>query len=541
MSDTTTEKIEIPEAVLQAKNRPEKTSIQIRGGSFMVFNSVHQYYLSGKSTYQKEIIGEIKLQDEEYVFIPNARYQAELDDQYFGTKEFGASYLLSEVGLPYYENLKLFFDPKTAQQLFLIAILKIIDPDVRFDCFDYDYQHSFLSNQYPKVPLQKEVLWTDFDNISTMIEPINAYCQKNPSQSNDLIVVTSFCTDYYETVPDESTNPMGKKFHFDPIFAVINYHKLNLLSLKKLSQEEISAQAYVDFIKELAYKNCVVVADFIRYNDANATIFEENKINYLLSVDQHSKLIKDHFDYNFSGGTFAYQGYIIEFDIIKLSETRWIYCYKSEVKILQDARNYYEGRWDYDDVEFDEENPNANYKEHEKKFGTIFIVSRSEQNIQDIYHQYHSTDPVQFSQGLLDQVLKYDTLNPKENYVLPNTLINFLAIQIYQAFVHFIRESDYEKKKQSYRDIINELKYIMIKPDRDGVWSFENQDSYEAQKYEKLGVLSCVHTSIKAEKTFRMILQENERQRMERKRLSEERKKEKARLKALEKANKKKN
>lgn len=443
------------------KHKKKNTEIRFISNRYYLYKITSKWDPIKKRT-KKVTLGLIGAITEDGIRYTADRKKAREEKNTAPALEFGASYILNDIGSDIRSSLVEYFGEQDANSLFVLAIIKLIESSPLKIIKDL-YSNSYLSVLYKGLQIGPNQLSSLFKFIGSkrdkIVEFFNSFIYANEcilfdatniaSKSSNLgINEKGFC----------STLSFNKQVNLLYMFSKSQkqpiYYRIVPGNIKEVS-------AFKNCVKEFKAENAVIIADKGFVSRSNIENLNNEKLKYILPLKRNHSLI----DYSF----FKNKGYD-NFDGYFMFKKRVIW-YKNQ-KTNDDTRliSYYDGklaekeRQDYiQRVEKEVEGYTIDsYNDRENKFGFISMQTSLKEEIDEneVFNFYKGRADIEQLFDILKNTLEADkTYMRGEKELEAWFLVNHISMMLYYRLFEKLKISEM-LKKYSPMDIIKYGKQI---------------------------------------------------------------------------------
>jgi hypothetical protein len=309
---------------------------------------------------------------------------------------------------------------------------------------DFRFRHSFLSELYPTVNLDRDHLTSFIRYLGEQREAIRNYFNafwKNDNRSVlfDVSSITSMSRKM-ETFPQTGYN---NNKNFDPQLNVMLIHSVEQrmpLYYRILPGNIREVKAFSLSLKEFGKTGVTVITDKGFYSNRNLQEMKEEAITYIMPLRRNAPLI----DYSILQGGVAYKKLAGYFQFEKrivwyyLIQTNWgnLYVYVDDFLKAEEQRDYLMRIEKYpDDYSIEE------YHQKQEQFGTIALLTNGNTLPQDTYENYKSRNEIEVLFDAYKNILHADKTYMQNDIAIEAWMfINFIAIQWYYITFNMLKK-----------------------------------------------------------------------------------------------------
>jgi len=486
----------IPKDIL-AVERPSSTRVKKSGDRYLVIKRTSKRVNGRSVPVELGTIGEII--NGKYVEIrPTPRRKTSVVD----IKDYGEVALCNKVGESLLSELLSVFDSKTAKQLYVIAVLRAADADIKNRDIGFAYETSYLSEIFPGVCLSENTISKVLKETGMAYRYIQKFMENRVSQfSGHTLVVDGTlkgcngeCNSFSEF--SRKGNMKGSK-------------DLNLIyAYDVVTQEPVAVKPYPgnmldltavdDFVTGYSINDALLVMDKGFYSKA---VVEKLKsidgLTYIIPLKHSSKLISE--NHMLDAVVTPLTGYsdaTVFCKKCKVSDSCYLYAFR-DPKIAADQETGYLA-FSKKKGTFAEEKLLAKQKE----FGVVVFESKSDLNPLEVYLAYSKRWEIEIMFSLYKGIIDLDTVNVHSDYSIYTTeLINYLSVIIAIRVKKYLNRAPLPGTKKSsgdtktisdvysYRQVMRYLSKIkMVRVGDSNKWIPAQTVKYVEELKKSLGV-----------------------------------------------------
>jgi len=329
---------------------------------------------------------------------------------------------------------------------------------------NFRFQHSFLSELYPDVRLDKDNLTKFIRYLGEEREAIRNYFNafwKNEKRSV-LFDVSSIASlsKRMETFPQIGYN---NNKNFDPQLNIMFIHSVDQrmpLYYRLLPGNIREVKAFSLSLKEFDKKEITVITDKGFYSNKNLKEMKSEGITYIVPMRRNAPLIdytklQEGVAYKKLDGYFQFEKRIVWYYTL---QTQWgkLYVFVDDFLKAEEQRDYVMRIEKYPD--------NYNIEEYHQKqiqFGTISLLTNGNTSAQDTYENYKSRNEIEVLFDAYKNILHADKTYMQNDIAIEAWMfINFVAIQWYYIVFNLLKKY---KLTKTYSPLDLIMKLIEIK------------------------------------------------------------------------------
>jgi len=282
----------IPQEILNVE-RPSSTRVKKSGDSYLVIKRTCKRINGRNVPVELGTIGEIV--DGKYVEL---RSEPRRKRNVVDVKDYGEAAFFNKAAENLLSELAAVFDIKTAKQLFVIALLRVSDPDIKNRDLKFAYETSFVSEIYPGIPLSDNTI------SKMLLETGMAYRYIQKFMENRVAKFTGSTLVIDGTL--KNNNSVENTFsEFSRKGSVKGSKDLNLIYAYDVeTQEPVAVKPYPgnmldltaidDFVTGYGIKSGILVMDKGFYcKSVTDRMKQIEGLTYIIPLKQSSKLISE--------------------------------------------------------------------------------------------------------------------------------------------------------------------------------------------------------------------------------------------------------
>jgi len=444
----------IPKDIL-AVERPKNTVVKMRLGRYLVIKRTSKRVNGKAKPVDLGTIGEII--DGKYVEIravPKKR-QKQID-----IKDYGEFALCNKAAGDLLQQLAAVFDIKTAKQLYVIALLRACDKDIKNRDLQFAYETSFASEVYPGVPLSENTVSKLLLQVGMEYRYIREFMQKRiAAMAGKDLVIDGMLKDCNRTTDSfsEWSRKGAKKGSMDVnLLYAFDMESQEPVAVKPYPGNMLDMTAVQDFIAEFPVSSGLLVMDKGFSSEANISRLKEiNGLSFIVPLKQSARKVKDNGLLEpFASVLDGYQEATILYKKVKVNDSCFLYAFR-------DPRCAYEQQVGY--ISFGKKK--GTYSEDKflsklDQFGLIVFESKSDLDPLEVYRAYAGRWEIEVMFNLYKNLIDLDTVNVQGDYRLYATeFINYLSV-IIDSRVKMLLASNPVASKYSFRQVFRYLSKI---------------------------------------------------------------------------------
>ena len=415
----------IPPEIL-AVPRPKSTRVKLSYGRYLVIKRTSKRVNGKPRAVDLGTIGEII--DGKYVEI---RQEPKKQNKHIDIKDYGEFALCNKAADNLFQDLAKVFDIKTAKQIYVIALLRACDKDIKNRDLQFAYETSFISEIYKGVPLSENTISKLLLNVGMEYRYIRQFMQNRLSAFNGKnLIIDGMLKDCNRTTDtfSEWSRKGAKKGSMD----------LNLLyAFDPATQEPLAVKPYPgnmldltavdDFINDFPITSGILVMDKGFSSGAVLSKLKQiDGLSYLVPLKQSSKKVSENGLLEpFASVLDGYTDATILYKKVAVSDGTFLYAFR-------DPRCAYEQQVGY--ISFGRKK--GTYTEDKflsklDQFGLIVFESKSDLEPLEVYRAYAERWEIEIMFDLYKNIIDLDTVNVQGDYRLYATeFVNYISVII---------------------------------------------------------------------------------------------------------------
>lgn len=425
-------------------------------------------------------------------FVPKRTQQVKVNEQdknqtpKLFVKEYGISNFIQN-NLTYYIELLQKHFPTMWQSILALSYGRFAESSPMKN-MRFHYQNSYISELYPDAKISKNSiskllleLGRDRGSVVEFLKEFNREDDKIIFDGTDLIS-NSRNMDYPKL---SKTKKGGFDFVINTMFVFSVKSQLPIY-YRILPGNIKDVKAFKLSLLESDIKDALIVLDKGFYSDANINSLAAEGLDYLISLRRTSNLIdyssfeiaaKDSLD-----GFFKYNGKIIWHQTIK-TEKGMVHTFVNDELKAEESKDY---------INRIETHPEKytieGFHKNVKKFGTLSILSNTDNNANKIYGFYKNRNQVELMIDAFKNLISADSAYMQNEFSLEAWMfINYIALHWYYILLNKLKKSELNNKF-SPMDLIKFLKEVK-KVKLDGKWFDAEVTAKNAEIINKLNIL----------------------------------------------------
>jgi len=437
----------IPKEILDVP-RPSSTRVKKSGERYLVIKRTSKRV--GNRTVPVELgtIGEIV----------NGKY-LELRDKprrkrnAVDIKDYGEIALCNKAAGDLLTELNEVFDPKPAKLLYVIALLRAADSDIKNRDLKFAYETSYLSEMYPGISLSENTVSRFLLETGMAYRYIQKFMENRVKKftGHTLVVDGTLknsngtCNSFSEF--SRKGNVKGSK-DMNLIYAY-DVETQEPVAVKPYPGNMLDLTAVEDFVKGYAINSGILVMDKGFYSKANIDRLRKiDGLSYIIPLKHSSKLItKNNMLEAIVTPLDGYTESTVFCKKLKLNDECCLYSFR-DPKLAGEQENGYLA-YSRKKGKFTEEKLLAKQNE----FGVIVFESKSDLPPLDVYMAYAKRWEIELMFSMYKGVIDLDTVNVHSDYSIYTTeLINYLSVIISLRIKKILKTTPLSKAKPRKND-----------------------------------------------------------------------------------------
>lgn len=309
---------------------------------------------------------------------------------------------------------------------------------------DFRFQHSYLSELYPEVNLNKDHLTAFLRYLGEQREAIRSYFNafwNNDKRSVlfDISSITSM-SKRMEAFPQVGYN---NNKNFDPQLNIMFIHSVELrmpLYYRILPGNIRDVKAFSLSLKEFDKKDVTVITDKGFYSNNNLKEMKDEGITYIVPLRRNAALIdytklKAGINYKSLDGYFQFEKRIVWYYTLQ-TEGGKLYVYVDDFLKAEEQRDYLMRTEKYPENYSMEQ-----YHLKQAEFGTIALLTNGKTSAEDTYENYKSRNEIEILFDAYKNILHADKTYMQNDIAIEAWMfINFIAIQWYYITFNLLKK-----------------------------------------------------------------------------------------------------
>ncbi|ENY68477.1 Putative new IS transposase, IS1634 family [Metamycoplasma auris 15026] len=463
----------IPEHIKKVK-RPEKTEIRLYGDKYRVVPYISYWDKQKKRPAKKSLpyIGSIVEINGEFVYVEDPKRARE---DIAPIKTYGNYKFLDNLAKDIRDDLIKFFGPDTGLKIYVYSLLGILFEN-RYEWFQDNYYHSFISEDYPNIAVSK-------NSVASFIKELGTYDSLNKEfliqriKNHEILIFdgTTFVNDGNNEFSEYGRNYKKTKRKQINKIKVYDLNNLEPVYSEVIPGNVIDKQAFISVLGKFNLKNTVIIIDKGFNSEENINYLLENNIKFIMPLNDNSKMLKSLISKSSFDTTFKFEDKFIKaFKVNELDQ--FLYCYKDPFIAAVQENNYLAN------IHRNKEGYTLEKNEERSKYsGIITMRSNCNFDIEKPYFMYKQRWLIETNIRLQKTSLDEDAIRKHDlKTILGHDFIIQIQMIIYSRILKVINEHE-TLKGMSIERFLDELSKT-YKTYRNGKWT----TSISTKKKEQL-------------------------------------------------------
>lgn len=429
------------------------------------------YYVYSQKNIKDPVSGKWKIKSGEYLgkiangsFIASSNQFIDEDNTVYEFGQYAISYLLAnEVK----ERLNQFFDVETANKIYIISLIHLVNG------FSYSYkvpmlyENSFFYLQNPNYRYKETSLISLYSALGSKKDTPERFEASLYENTNKLAIDGHAISSNSKFNDLTRKGNKAKKFGSDQVNLVMGYDIdsyrpvfANLVSGDQLDKISIS-----EIIETRKFKNILYIVDKGFYNVNNLNEFIKNDCHYIMPIQENTKEFKELINnIDFISNHFVYKTAskktVIYYTNIKIND-KYCYAFRDITQHALQCDDYLEkiklGKID-DDKEVQTKTMN--------NFGTLYLMSDKEFTPEEIFTSYKKRWNIETYYNYLKNHLDFDALHVQDYYVEKG--LSFIIL-ITSYIYYVLREKVKKMSYNSVDELLLDMRCIKLRKDNN-IW-----------------------------------------------------------------------
>ena len=437
----------IPKEIL-AVERPSSTRVKKSGDRYLVIKRTSKRV--GDRTVPVELgtIGEIV--NGQYLEL---REKPRRKRNSVDIKDYGEIALCNKAADALLKELNDVFDTRTAKQLFVIALLRAADPDIKNRDLKFAYETSYLSEMYPGISLSENTVSKFLLETGMAYRYIQKFMENRVSKFTGRTLVidgtlknsNSICNSFSEF--SRKGNIKGSK-DMNLIYAY-DVESQEPVAVKPYPGNMLDLTAVDDFVRGYSIKSGLLVMDKGFYSKANIDRLRAIEgLSYIIPLKHTAKIIRDNNMLEAIVSPLSgYSDATVFYKKEKVSDKCYLYAYRDPRLAGEQETGYL--AYSQKKGKFTEEKLLAKQSE----FGVIVFESKSDLSPLEVYQAYAKRWEIELMFSMYKGVIDLDTVNVHSDYsIYTSELINYLSVIISQRVKKLLKTTPLSRTKSKKSD-----------------------------------------------------------------------------------------
>ena len=413
----------VPKEIL-AVERPVNTRVKQSGSRYLVIKRTSKRVNGKPVPVDLGTIGEII--DGKYVEI---RKEPRKKSSFVDIKDYGEYALCNKAAAGLLEELGPIFG-KEAKRIYVIALLRTQDPDLKDRDLQFAYETSYLSEVIPGVHLSENTVSAFLEDMGKKYRYIREYMEKRVSESGgrSLIVdgmlkdnnsITNDFSEYSRKGAKKGSKDLNLIYAYDP-------QTQEPVAMKPFPGNMLDATCFIEFVEEFKPKKGILIADKgFGGKDQISMLDDLEGLSYLIPLKHGSKRIRDNgMDTGIVTPLSDYKDKSVFYKKKQVGK-KFLYAFRDPKTAGEQEIGYV--LMSQKKGSFSEEK----LLKKQNEFGVIVFESKSDLNPVDVYRAYAKRWEIEVMFNLYKNILDLDTVNVHGDYrVYATEFINYLSVII---------------------------------------------------------------------------------------------------------------
>lgn len=442
----------IPTEILAVK-RPKSTKVKKSGNRYLVIKRTSVRRDGRNVPVDLGTIGEIL--NGQYVEIRKEPRKSSKERE-IDIKDYGLPKLFDDECKSLLKDLTFSFDTKEAKQIYVIALLRAISPDLRNRDIEFAFQTSFLSEMYPGLPLSENTISKLLEGMGMSFRKLADFMRRRVEKFSDTTQVidgtlidnnssTNSMSEFSRKAKAKGNKDLTLVYSFD-------IESQEPVTMKPYAGNMLDSTSIVDFLTTFDIKNKLMVLDKGFYSKSNVAKFRELGLSYLIPLKRDSKQVRE--SGILSGINNHLKGYgegPILYKKVKNDESTFLYAYK-------DPKAEYEQKTSY--ITFKEKKGEFNpdkYAQIDEKFGVIVFESNANLDPLEAYEAYARRWDIETMFQLFKGIIDVKKVGVQGDYrVIATEFINYISVIMSQKIKARLRRTPLNSGKKGKQSMLSE-------------------------------------------------------------------------------------
>ena len=423
----------IPQDIL-AIPRPKNTRVKKFGERYLVIKRTCKRVNGKNIPVELGTIGEII--NNQYVEIRKEPRKKKTD---IDIKDYGVHALFNNTCSQLFIDLNNVFDTDIAKRIYIIALLRAIDNDIRNRDISLSYETSFLSELFPSLALTENTISKLLTKIGMEYRYIHRFITNRVKlfeNKTQIINGTLVDNNSKENSFSEFSRKAKTKGSKDlTLVYSFDIETKEPIAMRTYAGNMLDSTSITDFLNTFEIKKALLVLDKGFYTKDNIKEFNLiEELSYIVPLKNSSKLIKESNILNTLNKHLKGYDEMVLYEKIKLEENKFLYAFKN-------LKDEYEQKLSY--IAFNDKNDNFDgdkYNEKNNTFGVIVFESNKDLNPLEVYLAYLKRWEIEMMFKMMKEVLDLDTVNVHNDYsVIATEFINYISVIMAQRVKQLLR------------------------------------------------------------------------------------------------------
>ena len=442
----------IPKEIL-AVERPKNTRVKQSGERYLVIKRTCKRVEGRNIPVELGTIGEII--DGRYVEI---RKEPRKKRNSVDIKDYGETALYNKVSGDMLEELYQCFDPKTAKQLYVIALMRSADPEIRDRDIKFAYDTSYVSEMYPGVSLSENTISKLLLETGMAYRYIQQFIENRVRRfSGSTLVVDGTLKGCNGTGNSFSEYSRKGRLKGSKDLNLIYAYDINTqepVAVKPYPGNMLDLTAVDDFVKEYLISTGILVMDKGFYSkEVMEKLRKTDELGFIIPLKQTAKQLDTY--HMFEGIVTPLHGYdeaTVFCKKTKVSNDHYLFAFRDPKLAAEQEAGYLE--FTTRKGTFSEEKLLSKQKE----FGVIVFESNRDLSPLEVYLAYSKRWEIEIMFNLYKDIIDLDTVNVHSDYSIYTTeLINYLSVILSMRVKKLLKTTPLSKSKSGAVKMISEV------------------------------------------------------------------------------------
>ena len=438
----------IPEEIL-AVERPKSTRVKKSGDRYLVIKRTSKRVGDRTVPIELGTIGEIV--DGKYVSI---REQPRKKTNQVDIKDYGEFALCNKAAGNLLDELKAVYNDSDAVRLYVIALIRAMDPDIKNRDIQFSYETSYISEIYKNVHLSENTVSAFLESIGKRYNFITKFmCNRvETAAGKSLILDGTLKNNNSETNTFSEYSRKGKVKGSKDVSILYAYDpdSKEPIAARPYPGNMLDQTALEDFSDSFNIEKGIMVLDKGFYSKGNLEFLKsKDTLTYILPLKNNLKLVTEN---NMTDDIISpldgYADATVFFKKEKINDNCYLYAFRDpkmagDQEIGYVMQNKKKGT-------FSEEKLLSKRKE----FGVIVFESKSDLDPLNVYIAYAGRWEIETMFNLYKEIMDLDTVNVQGDYrIYATEFINYLTVIISSRVKKLLSSTVIEKKKQGKKTV----------------------------------------------------------------------------------------